>query len=193
VGGSPAWVADIRATAARGDRVVMPLILGVVLLILVLLLRALVAPMLLLFSVVLSYFAALGVAGLVLSAMGYPQLWEAAPLQTFLFLVAIGVDYTIFLMTRAREEVARTDHRTGVLSALTVTGGVITSAGIVLAATFASLTLLPLVPSVQIAVIVVAGILIDTLLVRTLLIPALSLHLGRRAWWPGRLSASAAR
>ncbi|MFC7485003.1 MMPL family transporter [Luedemannella flava] len=120
--------------------------------------------------------------------MGYPDLWEALPLQTFLFLVALGVDYTIFLMTRAREEVARTDHRTGVLTALTVTGGVITSAGVVLAATFGALTVLPLVPSVQTAVIVVVGVLLDTLLVRTLLIPALALHLGRRVWWPGRLS-----
>jgi RND superfamily putative drug exporter len=186
VGGEPAVTADARATAARDVRVVMPLILAVVVLILVLLLRALVAPLVLLASVVLSYAAALGVGGLVLSAMGYHHLWEAIPLQTFLFLVALGIDYTIFLMTRAREEVARTDHRTGVLAALTVTGGVITSAGVVLAATFAALTVLPLVPSVQTAVIVVAGILIDTLLVRTLLIPAIALDLGRRTWWPGR-------
>ena len=132
----------------------------------------------LLASVVLSYLAALGAAGLILSAIGYPDLWVAMPLQTFLFLVALGVDYTIFLMTRAREEVAERGHRAGILTALTVTGGVITSAGIVLAATFAALTVLPLVPSVQTAVIVVAGILIDTILVRTLLVPALALHIG---------------
>src|SRR4030095_1275644 len=101
---------------------------------------------------------------------------------TFVFVVAWGVDYTIFLMTRAREEVANRGHRAGVLTALTVTGGVITSAGIVLAATFAALTWLPLVPSVQPAVIVVAGILIDTVLVRTLLVPALSLHIGAKVW-----------
>ncbi|GAA1816882.1 MMPL family transporter [Luedemannella flava] len=188
VGGDTAVQLDTRDAAARDDRVVMPLILAVVLIVLVLLLRAVVAPLLLLASVVLSYLAALGAGGLVLSAMGYPDLWEALPLQTFLFLVALGVDYTIFLMTRAREEVARTDHRTGVLTALTVTGGVITSAGVVLAATFGALTVLPLVPSVQTAVIVVVGVLLDTLLVRTLLIPALALHLGRRVWWPGRLS-----
>ena len=108
---------------------VIPLILAVVLLVLVLLLRALVAPLLLLASVVLSYAAALGAAGLVLDAIGLPAAVGAMPLQTFLFLVALGVDYTIFLMTRAREEAARLGHRPGVLHALTVTGGVITSAG----------------------------------------------------------------
>ena len=189
VGGETAIIVDTENTAGRDDRTVMPLILGVVLLVLIILLRSLVAPLLLLASVVLSYLAALGAAGLILSAIGYPDLWVAIPLQTFLFLVALGVDYTIFLMTRAREEVARTDHRTGILNALTVTGGVITSAGVVLAATFAALTVLPLVPSVQTAVIVVVGILLDTILVRTLLIPALALHLGPRIfWWPGRLA-----
>ncbi|GAA1737286.1 MMPL family transporter [Luedemannella helvata] len=191
VGGPTAYAVDTRDTAARDDRLIMPLILTVVFVVLVLLLRALVAPLVLLASVVLSYFAALGAAGLILSAMGYPDLWEAIPLQTFLFLVALGVDYTIFLMTRAREEVARTDHRTGILAALTVTGGVITSAGVVLAATFAALTVLPLVPSVQTAVIVVVGVLLDTFLVRTLLVPALALHIGRRIWWPGRLARPA--
>ncbi len=190
VGGDTAVIVDTENTAGRDDRVVMPLILGVVLLVLVLLLRALVAPLLLLASVVLSYFAALGAAGLILSAIGYSDLWVAIPLQAFLFLVALGVDYTIFLMTRAREEVAVAGHRTGVLNALTVTGGVITSAGVVLAATFAALTVLPLVPSVQMAVIVVVGILIDTILVRTLLVPALALHVGPRVWWPGRLARS---
>ena len=187
VGGETAVVLDTERTAGRDDRVVMPLILGVVLLVLVVLLRALVAPVLLLVSVVLSYVAALGAAGLILSAIGYPDLWVAIPLQTFLFLVALGVDYTIFLMTRAREEAARHGHRAGILNALTVTGGVITSAGVVLAATFAALTVLPLVPSVQTAVIVVVGILIDTILVRTLLVPALSIDIGARVWWPGRL------
>jgi RND superfamily putative drug exporter len=192
VGGQTAATVDTESTAGRDDRVVIPLILGVVLLVLILLLRAVVAPLVLLASVVLSYFAALGAAGLVLSALGHPDLWVAIPLQTFLFLVALGVDYTIFLMTRAREEVARTDHRTGVLTALTVTGGVITSAGVVLAATFAALTVLPLVPSIQIAVIVVVGILLDTILVRTLLVPALALHMGPAVWWPSRLARSTA-
>jgi RND superfamily putative drug exporter len=187
VGGETANVLDTDDTAARDNRVVIPLILGVVLLILILLLRALVAPLLLLASVVLSYAAALGAAGLILGALGHPRLWVALPLQTFLFLVALGVDYTIFLMTRAREETVRHGYRDGVVRALTVTGGVITSAGLVLAATFAALCVLPLVPSVQTAIIVAVGVLLDTLVVRTLLVPALALDLGRRTWWPGRL------
>ena len=165
----------------------MPLILAVVFAVLVLLLRALVAPLLLAASVVLSYAAALGAAGLVFRAIGHPAIDPTLPLWGYLFLVTLGIDYTIFLMTRAREEAARHGHRAGILNALTVTGGVITSAGVVLAATFAALTVLPLVPSVQTAVIVVIGILIDTILVRTLLVPALSIDIGARVWWPGRL------
>jgi putative drug exporter of the RND superfamily len=192
VGGDTAVVLDTERTAGRDDRVTLPLILLVVFGILVLLLRAIVAPLLLLASVVLSYFAALGVAGLILDAIGHPRLWVGVPLQTFLFLVALGVDYTIFLMIRAREEVAERGHRAGVTHALAVTGGVITSAGVVLAATFAALNVLPLVPSVQVAVIVSAGVLLDTVLVRSLLVPALALHIGRRTWWPGRLARGGA-
>jgi RND superfamily putative drug exporter len=192
VGGDTAAVLDTERIAERDDRVVMPLILAVVLLILVILLRALVAPLALLASVVLSYAAALGAAGLILAALGHPRLWVGIPLQTFLFLVALGVDYTIFLMTRAREEVARLGHRQGVLHALAVTGGVITSAGVVLASTFAALAVLPLVPSVQTAVIVAVGVLLDTVLVRSLLVPALALSIGSRTWWPGRLGRTAA-
>jgi RND superfamily putative drug exporter len=188
VGGVSANVADTRTAANRDDLVVMPLILAVVFIILVLLLRALVAPLVLLASVVLSYAAAMGASGLVLSAIGHPRLWEAIPLQTFLFLVALGVDYTIFLMTRAREEVVVHGHRRGVLQALAVTGGVITSAGVVLAATFAALNLMPLVPSMQTGIIIAVGVLIDTVLVRTLLVPALALDLGAKTWWPGRLA-----
>jgi len=186
VGGQTATDLDTDNASSRDERVVIPLILAVVFLILVLLLRALVAPLLLIGSVVLSYAAALGVAGFVLHAMGYTKLFAGAPLQTFLFLVALGVDYTIFLMTRAREEVGQVGHQRGVLHALTVTGGVITSAGLVLAATFAALGILPLVPSVQIGVIVAAGVLLDTFLVRSLLIPALAVHMGKKVWWPGR-------
>ncbi|WP_262282377.1 MMPL family transporter [Micromonospora sp. MA102] len=188
VGGRTATVLDEQHTVNRDNRVVIPLVLAVVLVILVLLLRSLVAPLLLMVSVVLSYAAAMGAAGLLLDAMGHPRLFVGVPLQAFLFLVALGVDYTIFLMTRAREEVARIGHRPGVLRALTVTGGVITSAGVVLAATFGALLVLPLVPSVQMGVIVAVGILLDTLLVRSLLIPALTLDLGARTWWPGRLA-----
>ncbi|MEO3930547.1 MMPL family transporter [Micromonosporaceae bacterium B7E4] len=192
VGGETAYQLDTDRVTARDDRVVMPLILLVVFLVLVVLLRALVAPLLLMASVVLSYVAALGAAGLILDALGHPRLWVALPLQTFLFLVALGVDYTIFLMTRAREEVAVLGHRRGVLHALTVTGGVITSAGVVLATTFAALSVMPLVPSVQTGVIVAVGVLIDTFLVRSLLIPALALSVGPATWWPGRLSRRAA-
>jgi RND superfamily putative drug exporter len=188
VGGDTAYELDTERTTNRDNRVVMPLILAVVFLILVALLRALVAPLLLMISVIVSYGAALGAAGFILDAIGHPRLWNALPLQTFLFLVALGVDYTIFLMTRAREESAQLGHRQGVLHALTVTGGVITSAGVVLAATFAALSVLPLVPSLQTGVIVSVGVLIDTFLVRSLLIPALSLHIGRNTWWPGRLA-----
>ncbi|MDG6103887.1 MMPL family transporter [Dactylosporangium aurantiacum] len=188
VGGDTAYELDNRVTTDRDNVVVMPLILAAVLVVLVLLLRSLVAPLLLLVSVVVSYAAALGAAGLILDAIGHPDLWSPLPLQTFLFITALGVDYTIFLMTRAREESAERGTRAGVLHALTVTGGVITSAGAVLAATFTALTVLPLTPSVQTGVIVAAGVLIDTFLVRSLLIPALSVHLGRFTWWPGRLA-----
>jgi RND superfamily putative drug exporter len=108
------------------------------------------------------------------------------PLWSALFLVTLGVDYTIFLMTRAREEVGRLGNRTGVLAALTVTGGVITSAGIVLAATFATLTLLPVVEAVQVGLVVALGVLLDTMVVRTLLVPASAVVVGPRVWWPGR-------
>ena len=174
------------AATNRDNRVVVPLILVVVLLILVLLLRALVAPLLLIASVVLSFAAALG-AGRV-----HPRrdrvsaaVTTRMPLQAFLFLVALGVDYTIFLMTRAREEAPRWAPRQGVLHALAVTGGVITSAGVVLAATFAALGVLPLVPSMQTGVIVAVGVLLDTLLVRTPAGPGPGPRHGRAAWWPG--------
>lgn len=187
VGGEAAVTLDTERVAARDNRVVMPLILLVVLAILALLLRALVAPLVLLVSVVVSYVAALGAAALILTAIGHPRLWVGIPLQTFLFLVALGIDYTIFLMTRAREEVAGLGHRAGVLQALSSTGGVITSAGVVLAATFSALAVMPLVPSIQTAVIVAAGVLLDTMVVRSLLVPAVVVGLGRRTWWPGPL------
>ncbi|NJP32030.1 MMPL family transporter [Micromonospora thermarum] len=193
VGGDTAYLIDEERTVSRDNRIVVPLVLAVVFVILVLLLRALVAPLLLLASVVLSYVAAMGAAGLVLDAMGYPKLFVGIPLQTFLFLVALGVDYTIFLATRAREETARLGHQQGVPHALTVTGGVITSAGVVLAATFGALSVLPLVPSVQTAVIISVGVLLDTFLIRSLLVPALALDLGPRTWWPSALARPAFR
>ncbi|WP_341719246.1 MMPL family transporter [Micromonospora sp. FIMYZ51] len=193
VGGDSAHLLDEDRTISRDNKLVAPLVLAVVFFVLVLLLRALVAPLLLLASVVLSYLAALGAAGLILDAMGYPKLFVGLPLQTFLFLVALGVDYTIFLVTRAREEAARLGHRQGVLHALSATGGVITSAGIVLAATFGALSVLPLVPSVQTAIIISVGVLLDTFLVRSLLVPALALDVGPRTWWPGVLARQSSK
>lgn len=186
VGGQTATILDIKRAGSRDNLVLMPLILLVVLAVLVLLLRALVAPLLLAASVLLSYAAAMGVAGLVFRAVGYPGIHPTLPLWGYLFLVTLGVDYTIFLMTRAREEVAKVGHRDGVLAALTVTGGVITSAGVVLAATFSTLVVLPVVVALQIGLIVALGVLLDTAIVRTLLIPTLALDLGPRIWWPTR-------
>ncbi|MCI0689447.1 MAG: MMPL family transporter [Sporichthyaceae bacterium] len=187
VGGTTAFTVDADAATARDLRVVIPLILVVVLLILTVLLRALVGPLVLLGSVVLSFGAALGAAALLFNALGYPRVDKGLPLFGFLFLVALGIDYTIFLMTRAREEVARVGHRQGVLRALAVTGGVITSAGIVLAATFAGLGSLPVVFILHIGLLVAVGVLLDTLVVRSFLVPALALDIGRRFWSPGRL------
>jgi RND superfamily putative drug exporter len=186
VGGETATTLDIERAAERDNWVVLPLILLVVFVVLVLLLRSILAPLLLVGSVVLSYAAAMGVGGLVSQALGYAGIMPSLPLYCFLLLVTLGVDYTIFLMTRAREEVAKVGNRKGILSALAVTGGVITSAGLVLAGTFATLILLPVVTALQIGLIVAVGVLLDTFVVRTLLIPALAVDVGSRIWWPGR-------
>lgn len=188
VGGQTAILVDTENAADHDNKVVLPLILGVVFVILVLLLRALVAPLLLVASVVLSFAASMGIASLIYRAIGHPRIDLGLPLLAFLFLVALGVDYTIFLMTRAREETAKLGHREGITHALAVTGGVITSAGLVLAATFAVLAVLPLVTMLQLGLVVALGVLLDTLVVRTLLVPALSLDVGRRIWWPSRLA-----
>jgi putative drug exporter of the RND superfamily len=191
VGGQTAATLDTERAAARDNRVVLPLILLVVFAVLVLLLRALVAPLVLAASVLLSYAAAMGVVGLVCRAIGYPDIMPSLPLLGFVFLVTLGVDYTIFLMTRAREEVATLGNRDGVSHALTVTGGVITSAGVVLAATFSVLLVVPYVTALHLGLIVAVGVLIDTFLVRTLLVPALAVDLGDRVWWPARVSLPA--
>ncbi len=191
VGGPSATDRDMRAAWSHDDRVVMPLILGVVLLVLTGLLRSLVAPLLLVATVVLSYAAALGASTLLFShVFGFAGLDSMVPLLGFLFLVALGVDYNIFLMTRVREEAGRIGHRAGVLRGLAVTGGVITSAGVVLAATFVALGVLPLVAMAEIGVLVALGVLLDTLLVRSLLVPALAMLTGRRIWWPSRHAAT---
>jgi putative drug exporter of the RND superfamily len=188
VGGQTAVKLDTETAANHDSRLVIPLILVVVFLVLMVLLRALVAPVMLLLSVILSFATAMGAASLIFHAIGHPRIDNGMPLLGFLFLVALGVDYTIFLMTRAREETGKLGHAAGVTHALAVTGGVITSAGLVLAATFSVLAVLPITFMLQLGIIVAVGVLIDTLIVRTLLVPALSLDLGRRIWWPSRLA-----
>jgi RND superfamily putative drug exporter len=188
VGGFTAIELDFDA-AARHDRVVMPILLAVIFVLVALLLRSLVAPLLLLATVVLSFTAAIGVSAVVFQdVLGFPGVDSTFPLHAFVFLVALGVDYNIFLMSRVREEAAHAGVRRGTLRGLAVTGGVITSAGVVLAATFGALAVIPLVLMVELAFTVAFGVLLDTFLVRSLLVPALFLDAGRRAWWPGRLS-----
>jgi RND superfamily putative drug exporter len=141
---------------------------------------------------VLSFAATLGVSALVFDhVFGFPGSDPGTPLYAFVFLVALGIDYSIFLMTRVREESAERGTRPGVLVALAVTGGVITSAGIVLAATFSALSVIPILFLVQIAFIVAFGVLLDTAVVRSLLVPAVAYELGRRIWWPSRLDHQA--
>ena len=143
----------------------------------------------LILTVVLSFVATLGASGFVFrEVFGFVGTDSAFPLFAFVFLVALGVDYNIFLMTRVREETGKRGHRAGTLTGLAVTGGVITSAGLVLASTFAALSVLPLVFLAELAFTVALGVLLDTLIVRTLLVPALTVDLGRASWWPSRLS-----
>ena len=187
VGGTEAQAVDARDGATRDQRTVIPLILGLVLAVLVLLLRSVVAPLILVATVVATYLAALGASWLLfVGVLGFERLDSSVPLLTFLFLVALGVDYNIFLVTRAREEATRHGTRRGMLRALTATGGVITSAGILLAAVFAVLGVLPLVVLAQIGVVIGIGVLLDTLLVRTVLVPAIAIALGDAFWWPRR-------
>jgi RND superfamily putative drug exporter len=184
-GGRTAAALDQQQAMNRDLKLLIPLILLVIGAILGLLLRAVIAALMLLACVTLSAAAGLGTANLIFHALGYPRVDPTVLLFGFLFLTAIGVDYTIFLMSRAREEAARHGNRQGVLNALTVTGGVITSAGVVLVATFAVLTVTPVVINLQLGILVAVGILLDTFIVRTLLVPALALHLGPKTWWPG--------
>jgi RND superfamily putative drug exporter len=188
VGGPTAEEYDFRQSAARDNLVIIPLALVVVLLILAVLLRALLAPLLLVASVILSFFAALGAGILVFDyVFDFPGINPSLPLLTFVFLVALGIDYNIFLMARVREETLTHGTRQGMLRGLAVTGAVITSAGIVLAGTFSALAVLPLVFLTEIGFIIAFGVLLDTFLVRSVLVPALAFDLGPRIWWPSRL------
>lgn len=191
VGGADAQALDIRDAADRDRRVLIPAILTVVLVVLYVLLRAALAPPVLVAATVLSALAALGLGGWAgIHLFGFPALDNGTPLFAFLFLVALGVDYTIFLVTRAREETAGQGTREGMVAAVAATGGVITSAGIVLAAVFCVLGVLPLIVLTQLGIIVGVGILLDTFVVRTLVIPALFSLIGDRIWWPSMPAAS---
>ncbi len=159
--------------------------LVVILLVLIGLLRAVLAPVLIVVANLLSFGATLGIGALVFNhVFGFPGADASVPLYAFVFLVALGIDYSIFLMTRVREESLRHGTRHGVRRGLAVTGGVITSAGLVLASTFGTLAVIPLLFLAQIAFLVAFGVLLDTFVVRTLLVPGLVHDLGRRVWWP---------
>jgi RND superfamily putative drug exporter len=185
VGGQTAVDIDSNAAAASDRALIIPLVLLAILVILIGVLRSLVAPILIIASVALSFAAALGVSALVFNhVFGFSGADPTVPLFAFVFLIALGVDYNIFLMVRARDESAAHGTRAAILRSLVLTGGVITSAGIVLAATFAALGVLPLLFLAQIAFIVAFGVLLDTFVVRSLLLPALVYDLGEKVWWP---------
>jgi RND superfamily putative drug exporter len=187
VGGLDAQALDVKDAYAHDQLIVIPLILILVFVVLVLLLRALVAPILLLVTVVASFFASMGAGWWIFTnLLGFPALDLSVFLYSFLFLVALGVDYNIFLVTRAKEEAEHLGTKQGMIKALSSTGGVITSAGILLAAVFAVLGVLPLVALAQIGVIVCIGVLLDTLLVRTVIVPALAFMTGKKFWLPSK-------
>lgn len=188
VGGSSAILLDMEEANAHDNRTIIPIVLIVVLVILMILLRALVAPLLLMATVVLSFGAALGLSALLFHyVFGFAGADASLPLFVFVFLVALGIDYNIFLMTRVREETVKLGTREGSKVALAATGGVITSAGLVLAATFLVLGTMPLVAFAQIGVAVALGVMLDTMVVRSVLVTALNLDLGSSIWWPSRL------
>jgi len=190
VGGADAQALDVRDGAARDRLVLIPAILAVILVVLYLLLRSALAPPILLAASILGALAALGSGGWAsLHVFRFPALDDSTPLFAFLFLAALGVDYTIFLVTRAHEEAALHGARDGMVRAVSATGGVITSAGMVLAAVFCVLGVLPLIVLTQLGIIVGVGILLDTFIVRTLVIPALFALIGDRIWWPTRVGA----
>ena len=194
VGGATAIERDLRVAAASDTRTIIPITLVVVLLVLVVLLRSLVAPLLLIATVILSFFAALGVGAVVFDVIfGFPGSDPSLPLFAFVFLVALGIDYNIFLMARVREETMHHGTRDGMVRGLAVTGGVITSAGIVLAGTFSVLAVLPLVFLTEIGFVIAFGVLLDTFLVRSVLVPALVLEAGDKVWWPSALASRTRR
>lgn len=190
VGGSTATAVDSNTAATHDRNTIIPIVLVVILLILMLLLRSIVAPLILITTVLLSFGTAMGVSAWVFNGIfDFPGADPAVPLYGFVFLVALGIDYNIFLMTRVREESKIHGTRQGILRGLSVTGGVITSAGVVLAATFAALSVIPILFLAQLAFIVAFGVLLDTLIVRSLLVPALAYDIGPKIWWPSKLGS----
>ena len=193
VGGSSATYLDIQNASRSDDELIIPIVLVVIMIVLGVLLRALLAPILLIVSVVLSFAATLGVSALFFNhVFHFANADPAFPLFAFIFLVALGIDYNIFLMTRVREETLRYGTRQGIVRALAVTGGVITSAGCVLAATFVVLGVLPIVFLAEIGFTVAFGVLLDTILVRSMVVPALAHDIGKKIWWPSKLAAAGA-
>lgn len=189
VGGVTATAIDTNDASIHDRNLIIPVVLVVILLILTMLLRSILAPILLVLTTMVSFGTALGVSAIVFNELfQFPGADPAVPLYGFVFLVALGIDYNIFLMTRVREESLQHGTRSGIIRGLSVTGGVITSAGLVLAATFAALSVIPILFLVQIAFIVAFGVLLDTFLVRALLVPALGYDIGRAIWWPSKLS-----
>ena len=189
VGGSTAVEADLREASADDNRLLIPLALVIVFVILVGLLRSILAPVLLIATVVISFLAALGVGAIVFDVIfGFPGSDTSLPLFAFIFLVALGVDYNIFLMARVREEALKHGTKEGMLRGVAVTGGVITSAGIVLAGTFAVLGVLPITFLTQIGFVVAFGVLLDTFIVRSIIVPALVFDIGPKIWWPSKLA-----
>jgi RND superfamily putative drug exporter len=188
VGGSSAFFLDTRDAANRDNLVIIPIILVLVFLILMALLRSVLAPLILIATVVLSFGAALGISAVLFEyVFGFAGSDPGFPLFAFVFLVALGIDYNIFLMTRVREETMHSGTRKGALVALTSTGGVITSAGLVLAATFLVLGTIPVVFLAQLGVAVALGVILDTMIVRSVLVTAINMDLGGRIWWPSKL------
>ena len=189
VGGFTAVNEDIALANDRDNRIIIPTVLALIFFILMILLRSFLAPFMLISTVVLSFAATLGACQLVFQyVFDFPSADTSFPLFAFVFLVALGIDYNIFLMTRVREESQKMGTKAGTLKALTVTGGVITSAGVVLAATFAVLGVLPLVFLAQLGFAVAFGVLLDTIIVRSILVPALTLMAGKKIWWPSKLA-----
>jgi putative drug exporter of the RND superfamily len=186
VGGTPAIEYDTAQAATHDDIVVAPLVLVVIVIIIAVLLRAILAPVLLVLTTALSFGASLGLSSLVWHALGFPGVASVLPIYIFIFLVALGVDYNIFLSARIREESRQFGLRDGTLRGLGVTGGVITAAGIVLAATFAALAQIPLSNIAEVGIAVALGVLLDTLFVRTVIVPAILLSIGEGVWWPAR-------